>query len=151
MTTHERALTLPEASDLIDVGELVAAYHEREPAEPVSFDTSGHRGTSLDGSFTEAHGVTRRDYVSGYVDDMPAVIDIDAIREAGLRLGIDPLGGDSLPYWQAIKERHGLDLIIVNDELRPDVPLRPARLGRQDPHGLRCAATARPGAPTRTG
>jgi len=253
MTTHARAGTLPVASDLIDVGELVAAYHEREPAEPVSFGTSGHRGTSLDGSFTEAHVVaisaavcrhraeqgydgplflgrdthalsepafrtivevlaahavdvvidaddlptptpvishailthnagggptadgivvtpshnppgdggfkynppsggpadtdvtgwiereankllesglgdvprvrdaqpTRRDYVSAYVDDLPAVIDLDAIRGAGLRLGVDPLGGASLPYWQAIKDRHGLDLQIVNEELDP--------------------------------
>jgi phosphoglucomutase len=253
MTTHERAGTLPEASDLIDVGELIAAFHDREPAEPVSFGTSGHRGTSLDGSFTEAHVVaisaavcryrseqgydgplflgrdthalsepafrtivevlaahdvdvvidaddlptptpvishailthnagggptadgivvtpshnppgdggfkynppsggpadtdvtgwiereanrlletgigdiprsrdaepTRRDYVSAYVDDLGAVIDLDAIRGAGLRLGVDPLGGASLPYWQAIKERHGLDLTIVNDQLDP--------------------------------
>jgi phosphoglucomutase len=255
MTTHDRAGTLPDASDLIDVDELLAAYHDHEPSEPVSFGTSGHRGTSLDGSFTEAHVVaisaavcrhrseqgydgplflgrdthalsepafrtivevlaahgvdvvidaedlptptpvishailshnagggptadgivvtpshnppgdggfkynppsggpadtdvtgwiereanrlleeglddvprvsfeeadpTRRDYVSGYVDDLPAVIDLDAIRGAGLRLGVDPLGGASLPYWRAIKDRHDLDLEIVNDELDP--------------------------------
>jgi phosphoglucomutase len=255
MTIHERAGTLPDASDLIDVDELLAAYHDREPSEPVSFGTSGHRGTSLDGSFTEAHvvaisaavcrhrsehgydgplflgrdthalsgpafrtivevlaahgvdvvidaddlptptpvishailthnagggatadgivvtpshnppgdggfkynppsggpadtdvtgwieqeanrllesgldgiprmpiedaEVTRRDYVSAYVGDLAAVIDLDAIRRAGLRLGVDPLGGASLPYWQAIKERHGLDLEIVNDRLDP--------------------------------
>ena len=43
------------------------------------------------------------------------MIDLDAIRGAGLRLGVDPLGGASLAYWQAIAERHGLDLEIVND------------------------------------
>src|SRR5690349_10801362 len=42
--------------------------------------------------------VEHRDYVSGYVDDLAAVIDLDAIREAGLRLGVDPLGGASLAY-----------------------------------------------------
>src|SRR4051794_8971244 len=57
MTTHDRAGTLPEPADLIDVDALVRAYHEHEPAEPVAFGTSGHRGTSLDGSFTEAHVV----------------------------------------------------------------------------------------------
>jgi phosphoglucomutase len=61
--------------------------------------------------------LTRRDYVSAYVDDLPAVIDLAAIRDAGLRLGVDPLGGASLPYWHAIAERHGLDLTIVNDQL----------------------------------
>ena len=47
------------------------------------------------------------------------MIDLDAIRAAGIRLGVDPLGGASVDYWQAIKERHGLDLEIVNDEVDP--------------------------------
>ena len=63
--------------------------------------------------------VQRRDYISGYVDDLGAVIDLDAIRGAGLRLGVDPLGGASLRYWQAIAERHRLDLTVVNDRLDP--------------------------------
>ena len=71
----------------------------------------------------------RRDYVSAYVDDLPAVIDLDAIRDSGLRLGVDPLGGASVAYWAAIAERHGLDLTITNDQRRPDLPLRPAATG----------------------
>jgi phosphoglucomutase len=59
------------------------------------------------------------DYVAAYVDDLDAAIDLAAIRGAGLRLGVDPLGGASLPYWQAIAERHGLDLTITNDQLDP--------------------------------
>ncbi len=278
MTVHGRAGRLPEETDLIDVGELVAAYHGREPAEPVAFGTSGHRGTSLDGSFTQAHvvaisaavcrhraehgvdgplflgrdthalsepafrtivevlaghgvdvvidhedlptptpvishailahnrgsaptadgivvtpshnppgdggfkynpphggpadtdvtgwmereanrlleeglgdvprvpydeaEVTRRDYVSAYVDDLPSVIDLDAIREAGLRLGVDPLGGASLPYWRAIAERHGLDLTIVNDALDPTFRFVPLdwdgkiRMDCSSPHAM---------------
>jgi phosphoglucomutase len=79
--------------------------------------------------FEEAVGggfVQRRDYVSAYVGDLGAVIDLDAIRDAGLRLGVDPLGGASLEYWRAIAERHGLDLEIVDDTLDPrfaNVPL----------------------------
>ena len=253
----ERAGTLPEPSDLIDVDRLLAAYYDErpDPSDPeqrVAFGTSGHRGSSLAGTFTEAHvlaiseavcryreaqgidgplflgrdthalsepaertitevlaahgvdvvvgsgatptpvishailghnrgggrgtadgivvtpshnppgdggfkynpphggpadtdvtgwiereanslleagldgvrrtgdpQVRRRDYVSAYVDDLPAVIDLDAIRGAGLRLGVDPLGGASLDYWRAIAERHRLDLEIVNDELDP--------------------------------
>src|SRR3954454_4381522 len=279
MTTHDRAGTLPGASDLIDVDELLAAYQDHEPSEPVSFGTSGHRGTSLDGSFTEAHvvaisaavcrhrqeqgvggplflgrdthalsepafrtivevlaghgvdvvvdaedlatptpvishailahnrgggagtadgivvtpshnppgdggfkynpphggpadtdvtgwiereanrllesgigdvrrvpfdrsEVTRRDYVSAYVDDLPSVVDLDAIRGAGLRLGVAPLGGASLPYWRAIAERHRLDLTIVNDELDPTFRFVPLdwdgkiRMDCSSPHAM---------------
>jgi phosphoglucomutase len=254
-----RAGQLPEERDLVDLDALLSAYREQPPAEPVAFGTSGHRGTSLDGSFTEAHvvaisaavcryrseqgtsgplylgrdthalsepafrtivevlaahgvevvvdadggytptpvishailthnrggsrarppaadgivvtpshnppgdggfkynpphggpadtdvtgwiereanrlleqglgdvprvpfeeaAVTRRDYVSAYVDELGSVIDLDAIRGAGIRLGVDPLGGASVAYWEAIRDRHGLDLEIVNAELDP--------------------------------
>jgi phosphoglucomutase len=63
--------------------------------------------------------VHRHDYVSAYVDDLPAVVDLAAIRDSGLRLGVDPLGGASVAYWAAIKERHGLDLTITNDQVDP--------------------------------
>src|SRR3954468_2452676 len=69
--------------------------------------------------------VQRRDYVSAYVDDLPAVIDLEAIRGAGLRLGVDPLGGASLAYWAAIRDRHGLDLTIVDDTLDPRFAMVP--------------------------
>ena len=262
---HPRAGRLPEPEDLIDVDRLLAAYHDErpdpsDPAQRVAFGTSGHRGSSLSGTFNEAHvaaiseavcryreaegidgplfigrdthalsepalrtivevlaahqvdvvidaaggatptpvishailthnrgegrgradgivvtpshnpprdggfkynpphgggadtdvtgwiegeanrllesdlrevrrvsyeqavagdSVRRRDYVSAYVDDLPTVVDIDAIRDAGLRLGVDPLGGASLAYWQAIAERHRLDVTIVSDALDP--------------------------------
>jgi phosphoglucomutase len=67
----------------------------------------------------------RRDYVTGYVEDLPAVIDLDAIRRAGVRLGVDPLGGASLAYWAAIGERHQLDLTIVDDTLDPTFRMVP--------------------------
>jgi phosphoglucomutase len=252
MSIDPRAGTLPDASDLIDVDALLAAYTD-DAREGVAFGTSGHRGTSLDGSFNEAHvlaiseavcryraaqgidgplflgadthalsapavetilqvlaahgvdarvdagggavptpvishailthnrggrrgtadgivvtpshnppgdggfkynpphggpadtdvtgwiereantlldaglaGVkraaaapTRHDYLGAYVGDLEAVIDLDAIRSASLRLGVDPLGGASAQYWAAIAERHRLDLEIVNDKLDP--------------------------------
>ncbi len=59
------------------------------------------------------------DYVSAYVGDLPAVLDLDAIRGSGLRLGADPLGGASIAYWGAIGERYGLDLTVVNDQADP--------------------------------
>jgi phosphoglucomutase len=61
----------------------------------------------------------KHDYVSAYVDDLDAVIDVAAIRNAGLRLGIDPLGGASLAFWSAIAERHQLDLTITDATIDP--------------------------------
>ncbi len=54
-----------------------------------------------------------------YVDDLPAVIDLDAIRAAGIRIGADPLGGASVDYWAAIADRHDLDLTVVNPLVDP--------------------------------
>ena len=56
---------------------------------------------------------------AAYVDDLPAVVDLDAIREAGVRIGADPLGGASVAYWGEIAERHGLDLTVVNPLVDP--------------------------------
>lgn len=56
----------------------------------------------------------RHDYVNTYVADLKSVIDLDAIRGAGLRLGVDPLGGAGVRYWQAIGEHYGLNLDVVN-------------------------------------
>ena len=54
------------------------------------------------------------DFVTPYVNDLSAVIDLEAVKRAGLKLGVDPLGGASLPYWQPIADRYGLNLSIVN-------------------------------------
>src|SRR5215218_4470149 len=282
VSVDPRAGQLPDDGDLVDLDALLAAYREHPAVEPVAFGTSGHRGTSLDGSFTEAHvvaisaavcrfrseqgtsgplylgrdthalsepafrtivevlaghgvnvvvdaaggftptpvishailtqnrggsrahppaadgivvtpshnppgdggfkynpphggpadtdvtgwiereanrlleeglddvprvpfddaAVTGRDYVSAYVDELAAVIDLDAIRGAGIRLGADPLGGSSLAYWQAIRDRHGLDLEIVNEELDPTFRFVPLdwdgkiRMDCSSPHAM---------------
>ncbi|GAA2885017.1 phosphoglucomutase (alpha-D-glucose-1,6-bisphosphate-dependent) [Microbacterium esteraromaticum] len=59
------------------------------------------------------------DFRDAYVRDLPTIIDIDAIRRAGVRIGADPMGGASVEYWQLIKEMHGLDLTVVNPEVDP--------------------------------
>ncbi|MEV6980871.1 phosphoglucomutase (alpha-D-glucose-1,6-bisphosphate-dependent) [Sphaerisporangium sp. NPDC051017] len=61
----------------------------------------------------------RYDFLGSYVDDLPAVIDVDAIRGASVRIGADPLGGASVAYWGEIAERHRLDLTVVNPEVDP--------------------------------
>ncbi|MEU5908117.1 phosphoglucomutase (alpha-D-glucose-1,6-bisphosphate-dependent) [Micromonospora sp. NPDC047527] len=59
------------------------------------------------------------DFLANYVDDLPAVIDVDAIRDAGIRIGADPLGGASVAYWGEIAERHRLDLTVINPTVDP--------------------------------
>ncbi|MFI9640556.1 phosphoglucomutase (alpha-D-glucose-1,6-bisphosphate-dependent) [Micromonospora sp. NPDC051925] len=59
------------------------------------------------------------DFLARYVDDLPAVLDIDAIRDAGVRIGADPLGGASVGYWGEIAERHRLDLTVINPLVDP--------------------------------
>jgi phosphoglucomutase len=56
----------------------------------------------------------RHDYLNAYVEDLPNVVDLHAIRAEGVRIGADPLGGASVDYWAAIAERHQLDLTVVN-------------------------------------
>jgi phosphoglucomutase len=56
----------------------------------------------------------RYDFLGAYVDDLPSVLDLAAVRSAGVRIGADPLGGASVGYWGRIAETHGLDLTVVN-------------------------------------
>ncbi|GLB66719.1 phosphoglucomutase (alpha-D-glucose-1,6-bisphosphate-dependent) [Arthrobacter mangrovi] len=59
------------------------------------------------------------DFLSNYVDDLPQVLDLEAIRNANVRIGADPMGGASVDYWGAIGERHNLDLTVVNSTVDP--------------------------------
>ena len=69
---------------------------------------------------TQAMGkVQRYDFLGTYVDDLPNVVDLDAIKRAGVRIGADPLGGAAVAYWGEIAERHGLDLTVVNPLVDP--------------------------------
>lgn len=63
-------------------------------------------------------GVAARDYVTPYVDDLPSVLDMEAVAGSGLRIGADALGGAGVAYYHAIRERYGLNMEIFHD--RPD-------------------------------
>ena len=63
--------------------------------------------------------VQPHDFVSPYVADLDRVVDMAAIAEAGLKVGVDPLGGSSIGYWDPIADRYGLDLEVVNRDLDP--------------------------------
>ncbi|AYN43016.1 alpha-D-glucose phosphate-specific phosphoglucomutase [Streptomyces dangxiongensis] len=67
-----------------------------------------------------AADTTRRyDFLGTYVGDLPSVLDLDAIRAAGVRIGADPLGGASVAYWGRIAEQHRIDLTVVNPHTDP--------------------------------
>jgi phosphoglucomutase len=61
----------------------------------------------------------QEDFVLPYVRDLKNVVDMDAIRAAGLKLGVDPLGGASLPYWEPINSVYGLNIVVVNPRIDP--------------------------------
>jgi phosphoglucomutase len=59
------------------------------------------------------------DFMGHYIDDLPQVLDLDSVRDAGVRIGADPMGGASVDYWGRIAERHRLDLTVVNPRVDP--------------------------------
>lgn len=59
------------------------------------------------------------DYIQHYVDDLENVIDMAAIAKAGIRIGVDPLGGSGMAYWPRIAERYGLNITVVNNKIDP--------------------------------
>lgn len=65
------------------------------------------------------------DFVTPYVEQLPQVVDLDIIRSSGVRIGVDPLGGSSLPVWEAVEARYGLGLTIVNREIDPRFAFMP--------------------------
>lgn len=67
----------------------------------------------------KGESVTRHDYVTSYVNDLTAVVDMDAIRSAGLNIAVDPLGGAGIEYWPRIAERYGLRLEVLRTEVDP--------------------------------
>jgi phosphoglucomutase len=59
------------------------------------------------------------DFAANYIRDLGSVIDMEAIRAAGARIGVDPLGGASVHYWEPIRDRYGLNLTVVNPKVDP--------------------------------
>jgi phosphoglucomutase len=96
----------------------VTGWIEREANALLEEGVDGAKRQPYDQAL-RGDSVHRWDYLDAYVNDLPSVIDLDAIRGSGLRLGVDPLGGASADYWAVIAERHELDLEVVNDAIDP--------------------------------
>jgi phosphoglucomutase len=79
-----------------------------EGVKRVSFQKALHAST------THKH-----DFLSTYVEDLDSVVDLTAIHNASIKLGVDPLGGAGIDYWPRIAEQYGLDLTIVNKSVDP--------------------------------
>ncbi|TPE55620.1 alpha-D-glucose phosphate-specific phosphoglucomutase [Maribrevibacterium harenarium] len=69
--------------------------------------------------------VQQFDYIDHYVSDLGNVIDMEAIRKAGVRIGVDPMGGSGIAYWQPIAEQYGLDITVVNEKVDPTFSFMP--------------------------
>lgn len=77
------------------------------------------------GAALRASTTHRHDYIDAYVADLATVVDLEAIRSAELTLGVDPLGGSGVAYWQPIAARYGLNLEIVNPTVDPTFRFMP--------------------------
>ena len=84
----------------------------------------------------------RHDFLNGYVGDLGSVIDMDVIREAKVRMGVDPLGGAGVHYWGAIAERYRLDLSVISEIVDPSFAFMPLdwdgkiRMDPSSPHAM---------------
>ncbi|MEL4357903.1 MULTISPECIES: phosphoglucomutase (alpha-D-glucose-1,6-bisphosphate-dependent) [unclassified Luteococcus] len=79
-------------------------------------DPSGIQRVAYDQAAAQ---VTRFDYRTAYCEDLVNVIDLEAIKKAGVRIGADPMGGAAVQYWQYLSEKSGLDLTVVNPQVDP--------------------------------
>ena len=82
---------------------------------------AGNRGVQRIGfdAALKASTTHSQDFVMPYVEDLANVIDFDAIRSSGLKIGIDPLGGAAAAYWQPVAERYHVNITVVNPKIDP--------------------------------
>ncbi|MBB3213150.1 phosphoglucomutase [Herbaspirillum sp. Sphag1AN] len=91
----------------------------------------------------------RYDYLDAYVGDLPSVIDLAAIRDAGVRIGVDPMGGAGVHYWSAIADRFNLQLELLNTEVDPTFRFVPQdwdgqiRMDPSSPHAMHALIAVR--------
>jgi phosphoglucomutase len=102
----------------------ITQWIERRANNLLSNDLAGVVRTSY-ASSRAADTTHLFDFVDSYVADLNAVVDMAAIRNAGLRIGVDPLGGASVALWRPIAERYGLEIDVANDVVDPTFGFMP--------------------------
>ncbi len=98
--------------------ETAATKSIEEAANRLMNDSSPIRRVSFAKAIA-ASTTHRHDYIATYVSDLSSVVDLDAVRASGLRIGVDPLGGAGVAYWSVIREKYGLNIEIVNESVDP--------------------------------
>jgi phosphoglucomutase len=96
----------------------VTQWIERQANAFIADDLRGVARVSFEHA-RSASTVHPYQYLDSYVRDLPSVVDLQAIRESKVRIGVDPLGGASVAYWDAIGDRYGLNLEVVNHVIDP--------------------------------
>jgi phosphoglucomutase len=97
---------------------VVTRWVEDRANELLRADNAGVKRVTYNTAL-RAPSTHQEDFISPYVRDLQNVVDMNAIRDAGVKLGVDPLGGASLPYWEVINAIYGLDIVVVNPILDP--------------------------------
>jgi phosphoglucomutase len=103
----------------------VTTWIERSANALLEKELNGVRRISYDRA-RKSPRVHRHDYIGAYVGDLANVVDMEAIRSSGVRIGIDPLGGASVHFWQPIVETYGIAATIVSDASDPTFWFMPA-------------------------
>ena len=80
---------------------------------------AGNREVKRNSAAARASTTHEEDLITPYVNDLASVIDMDVIRSAGVKIGVDPLGGASVGYWEPVRQRFGLNLSVVNPKIDP--------------------------------
>ncbi len=98
--------------------EIITGWIEAKANEFLERELKGVKRISSEKAL-RASTTHRYDYLNTYVDELAHVVDMDAIREAKISLGVDPLGGAGVHYWEPIADRYGLNLTVVNQAVDP--------------------------------
>jgi phosphoglucomutase len=98
--------------------EAITSWIEKSANDFLSTALSGVRRTPFEKALAAAT-THKHDYLNAYVNDLENVIDMEAIRGAGITIGVDPLGGAGVHYWEPIADRYKLNLKVVNDIVDP--------------------------------
>jgi phosphoglucomutase len=98
--------------------ETAATKAIEETANRLMGDQGRIRRVSM-GRAMSAPTTVRHDFIDSYVDDLASVVDLEAVRTAGVRIGVDPLGGAGVAYWDVIRAKYGLNIEIVNESVDP--------------------------------
>ena len=97
-------------------GTEVTSVIQARANELLELNLQGVKRISLKKALSQAKSY---DFMTPYINDLSSVINLEAIRDAGLKLGVDPMGGAAIDYWEPIAERYNLDITVVNKRVDP--------------------------------